>query len=330
MFNKKRGFPLTILKKMAAPLDPKRYDCVTASDVPAICGESGFRGANWSGVMRKKVFHVVSEETDATRWGKTNEPNAIRDVCLELQAVVDYPGFVIHPRYSWMGGTIDARLTFTYGYMFPDGTFLPPGTVAILEVKCPKSRPIQEGVIPGQYIGQLQTYLEIFDCEHGIFLDYKPAGPRSQKKMMILHIWRDRNYMGLRLPYLKKWWDEYNIYTAYVNAVVTCIQRAWRLYLARRAVDRAAKYKMAMRIGCASTVGKIAGFLRKKKIDETIPCVPECTNFGTIFVDFADAGYDNEHPFRSWMRRGRANKRTREEEYAPPLQTGVCYVSMDQ
>ena len=303
-----------------AALDPKRYECVTASDVPAICGENGYAGANWKGVMRKKVLHIVSEETDATRWGKTNEPFAIRDVCIELQTVVDYPGFVIHPKYPWMGGTIDGRLTFTYGHTFPDGTYLPPGSVAILEVKCPKSRTIHEGEIPGQYVGQLQTYLEIYDCEHGIFLDYKPAGPRSKKKMMILYVKRDRRYMGLRLPYLKKWWDEYNVYCAYVNAVVTCIQRAWRMYLARRAVDRAAKRKMAMRIGCAATVGKIAGFLRKKNIDETIPRVPECSQYGVVFVDFANAEY-NTVPTRSWRAK-------RPREAAAPEHTGECFVSM--
>lgn len=298
-----------------AHLDPRRDDHVTASDVPSICGENGYPGANGDAVMRKKVLRLPSQDTPATLWGKQHEPIAIKDFCDATGAVVEYPGFAVHPRFKWLGGTIDGKVRFQRGVTFSDGVSLPPGAIAILEVKCPKSRAIKDGEMPGQYVGQVQTYLEIYDCEDGVFLDYKPAGPRSAKKMMILHVKRDREYMALRLPFLKNWWDRFNVYSAYVTSVVTVIQRAWRLYLARRAFDQAAREKMMMRLGCASTVGKIAGFLRKKHINETMWMeVPECTDHSVIWTSFDSSLCRRQ---RRWTTRPDV-----------PIHTGVCVVSM--
>jgi hypothetical protein len=328
-------------------LDPRRASYVTGSDVPAICGENGFPGANWSGVMRKKVLKLPHEDTPATLWGKQHEPIAIADFCATYDATPTYLGFVLHKKYGWFGGTVDAIVCFNSDVKIPyttstssrtktddssggGGVTMKAGSKAVLEVKCPKSRYIREGEMPGQYIGQLQSYLEICDMENGIFLDYRPAGPRSAKKMMVLHVKRDRVYMSLRLPYLKKWWDEFNATSAYVNAVVTCIQRTWKCYLARKRMNTAIDVLRATtgRMGCANTIGKIAGFLKKKEVyalDREALCDLESKTASRFIVWVSLDGFEERK--RLWRRNGRRQTTIQSHDGRRGGGGGVCVVS---
>lgn len=159
---------------------------------------------------------------------------------------------------------------------------LTDGTVVIVEIKCPISRPIKDEV-PMHYIGQVQTYLYLMpDCKYALFVQYKPAGPRSLEKLQITRVERDSDYMALRLPALKRYWDELQLTTAYVDRVVTVLQRAWRSYrLKRSTADAAAKFHfMRERLKCAKIVGKMAGFCRVRDSQMAIPRPRE--NDGTV------------------------------------------------
>ena len=228
-------------------LAARRIGDVTASDVPAICGENAFSSAD--SVLKKKVYKVASQDTEATLHGKKYEPVAIEEFCTRTGAVVTLPGYILSPIYPWLGGTVDGIATMARDVDL-NGIRIPAGTVLVIEVKCPLTRQIKEEEVPGQYVGQLQTYMEILDFELCIFIQYKPPGPRSKAKFTMLAVPRDRAYMALRLPYLKRFWDKLNVYGTYVNTVVTVIQRAWRMFLARRAFDRPASPRASGHASC--------------------------------------------------------------------------------
>jgi predicted phage-related endonuclease len=233
-------------------LDPRRETDVTASDVPAICGECPFQTRR--SVLYKKSLRLRSVDTEFTLHGRTYEPIALRKFCEKTGAhVLEYPcGYKRNRVYTWLGGTKDAKVR------------MPNGDVVVVEIKCPPKRPIKDEV-PIHYIGQVQTYLFLEeDAIYALFVQYKPAGPRSVEKLQITKVERDDNYMARRLPSLKKFWNELQMWTAYVDRVVTVMQRAWRTYRSKKATDTAAKNYMAMRLKCAHTVGKMAGFCRTR------------------------------------------------------------------
>jgi len=251
-----------------AHLDPRRNDDVTASDVPAICGENPFNCAR--GVLFKKVFRISSPDTVDTLRGRTNEPVAIKWFCEVTNATVEYPGYLKHAKYPWFGGTVDGIAT------------MPDGRRVVIEVKCP--RQIKDE-IPLHYVGQVQSYMEICDIDMCLFIQSRAAGPRSPRRLKVRGVERDRGYMALRLPALWRFWERMQTFGTYANRVVLVIQRAWRMYIARRAFDQASRMRMISRLRCASTVGKIAGFLRRSRaIDRPEWPVVE---FNELWVQYA-------------------------------------------
>ena len=235
-----------------ANLDIRREYDVTASDVPAICGECPFQTRR--SVLYKKSLKLRGEDSPATLHGRTLEPVALKRFCAVTGAVVvEYPcEYKRHKTYRWLGGTMDAIVRMTNG------------DVVVVEIKCPISRAIKDEV-PIHYIGQVQTYLSIRDeCPYALFVQYKPAGPRSPEKLQITKVERDPGYMNLRLPGLKRFWDELQLWAAYTERIVTVIQRAWRSYQLKKDVDNAAQHLMTMRLRCAKMVGKMAGFCRTR------------------------------------------------------------------
>lgn len=302
-------------------LDPRRGGDVTASDVAAICGEN-----QWSSrhsVLFKKVFHITGEDSAATIHGRTYEPIAIDEFCKRTGATVDQPGYVKHKKYTWFGGTVDGIATM-HKEVKLNGITIPKDTVLVIEVKCPLTRQIKDEV-PGQYIGQIQSYMEILDMENLIFVQFKPPGPRSQMKFSMVAVKRDRTYMALRMPVLRKFWDDIQIWGAYATRVVLVIQRAWRMYLARRAFNRAAKENMRNRLACANTVGKIAGFLTKKKMDtiQAAALMESCERaYNTIFVDITE--FVTCQTGRKYG--GGGGFKRIPKTSAMPVQTGDCYV----
>lgn len=223
---------------------------MTASDVAAICGESAW-GTRRS-VLRKKALALKSEDTPATLHGRKYEPEAIRKFCAKTGAVVSYPGYIKHPTYQWLGGTVDGIARF------------PNGDTAVIEVKCPYSRQIKGEEVPIQYIGQLQTYMEILNHEYCIFIQYKPAGPRSSDVLTILKVIRDRGYMSSHLPALYNFWIDMHCLRAYANRVTVVIQRAWKLHMAKRGLGHA--ISMYSKFRGVNYMANLAGFIKKREL----------------------------------------------------------------
>lgn len=248
-----------------AHLDVRREGDVTASDVPAICGECPFQTRK--SVLYKKALKLRSVDNPTTMHGRVTEPIALEKFCQKTGAVVvDYPcGYVKHPQYNWFGGTMDAKVK------------MPNGDVVIVEIKCPVSRAIYDEV-PGHYYGQVQSYLFVDQTSpYALFVQYKPAGPRSLEKLQVTRVERDNNYMSLRLNSLRRFWEELQIWSGYIEKIVTVLQRAWRAYVLKKAADKAAKQSMMSRLKCAKIVGKIAGFCRVR--DARVAAGPYATNW---------------------------------------------------
>jgi putative phage-type endonuclease len=262
-------------------LDPRRDTDVTASDIPAICGECPFQ--NRHSVLFKKALRLKSQDNPATLHGRTHEPTALDKFCKATNAkVIEYPcQYKRDVTYMWLGGTKDAKVR------------MPNGDVVVVEIKCPISRPIKDEV-PAHYVGQVQTYLYIEkDALYALFVQYKPAGVHSSEKLQITKVERDSLYMDIRLPSLKRFWDELQLWTAYVDRIVTVLQRAWRCYRSKKAADAAAKQCMVTRLKCAKTVGKIAGFCRTRDAQRGMNVPPDIPH-GEYIVQ--DGGIDNIAP----------------------------------
>lgn len=180
-------------------LDPRRTYSVTASDIAAICGENPYETAD--GVLRKKMFHVVTPDNENTIHGRKYEPIAIGQVkgkVIDGSKVkqVYYIKYVAHPKYTWLGGTLDGIIE------------LEDGRVFVMEVKCPLKRRIIDGLIPSYYMSQVQTYMFITGLNACVFVQYKPKmGPRSKEKLDLTLIKADEWYIPIRLRILKQFRD---------------------------------------------------------------------------------------------------------------------------
>lgn len=195
-------------------LDPRRAGDVTASDIPAIVGECPY--SNRRAQLLKKVYNIKTPNTAATLHGQKYEPIAIKKFEETTSSKVSYPGYRKHEQFKFIGGTVDGIAKFA------------DGTSCVIEVKCPVSRPIEDE-IPTHYIGQVQTYLFIFNMPYALFVQYKPAGKRSApEKFVITKIDRDYSYIGIRLPCLYRFWLEMIYQKEYVNHITKKVQRTWR------------------------------------------------------------------------------------------------------
>ena len=276
-------------------LDPLRAGDVTGSDVPAIVGESPWQKKR--SVMFKKVFDIRTPDTEATLHGKKYEPVAIAQFCYNHGAKIEYPGYVKHAKYTWLGGTVDGIAT------------MPDGSRSVIEVKCPISRSIHEGDIPMQYVGQIQSYMEILDMDHCFFIQYKPAGVRRKEQLIVTSVERDREYMETRLPALRRFWEEFIVTKAFATRLVVAIQRSWRYRLTNRKSEGSTAQ---IRYGC--WMSRFRGYVCRQ-----IACDaprPPNTVVSTIYIEFLSSSFTRSCNVR----------KKQPPEAARPRHVGQCMV----
>jgi putative phage-type endonuclease len=169
----------------------QRNNAITASDIPTVLGENKYK-TPWSLLVDKcganpKPF----VGNDATRWGQHYEDIAI-EIYSELynKEVLSF-GLLIHPEYSWLGGSPDG--------ITKDGV--------LLEVKCPVSRPIIMGEIPHHYRSQVLLNLEICNLETAHFIEYSPGKSDTDYILNVVEIQRDREWFAVEMPKMKAFWE---------------------------------------------------------------------------------------------------------------------------
>lgn len=242
----------------APALDPRRRDCVTASDIAAICGENGFETP--VSVLRKKMLHTSMPDNEFTLHGKKYEPVAIAKVVAgsvdgSKVKAVHYLKFLQGEDVPWIGGTLDGVLE------------LEDGRVFVLEVKCPLKRRIVDGCVPGHYMSQIQTYMFLTGLNACVFAQFAPYGLRGVRKpspevLSLTLVARDPRYIPLRLPLLKRFRDRLvgwrHVGEQALSCAVAVAQHVWRHR--GGAPDRAGR---ALRIACAAITLRICRARRR-------------------------------------------------------------------
>jgi putative phage-type endonuclease len=131
----------------------------------------------------ERVWKVVTERlagkpmdsvnSRSLTWGSEVEAFALERYELDTGLIVTPAGFVVHPKYSFVGAS-------------PDGLV---GTDGCLEAKCPVNESIHlrrflEGV-PEEYRYQMQTVMWV--CERD-WCDFLSSDPRQSEKFQLLKI----------------------------------------------------------------------------------------------------------------------------------------------
>jgi putative phage-type endonuclease len=136
------------------------------SELSSVLGKN--KNKSFEEVMNEK--HEISESkmadlgTDATCWGKLFEPVSKHFIRLKYGSIFEF-GSIPHPFYP---------VSFS-----PDGLLLNPSKtdILLLEIKNPICRGIllQNGKtnIPEYYIPQIQSGLNIFNCEYCVFAQFR-------------------------------------------------------------------------------------------------------------------------------------------------------------
>ena len=164
-----------------------RASCLTASDVGAVLGIDRHRDAEAVLKMKTRAraaendlkqsmlageFASVSASASKKKKDKKyGHPATRHGDAFEAEALAHYEavndtkclhfGMKTHDSYYWLGAS-------------PDGIH-PAGRV--VEIKCPFTRPVlSNGKRMLEHYAQIQTLMEVFDCEFCDFVQYKPAG----------------------------------------------------------------------------------------------------------------------------------------------------------
>lgn len=169
----------------------QRNNAITASDIPTVLNENNYK-TPWTLLLDKcdknpKPFIGNA----ATKWGTHYEDIAIEKYSEVKNKEVLSFGLLIHPEYSWLGGSPDGITT--------DGI--------LLEVKCPLTRKIVMGEVPHHYLSQVLLNLEICDLELAHFIEYSPGKSDNDYIINIVEVHRDREWFKNNLPLMKEFWD---------------------------------------------------------------------------------------------------------------------------
>jgi putative phage-type endonuclease len=174
----------------------QRNGAITASDLPTVLGENQYK-TPWTLLLDKcdanpKPF--IGNE--ATRWGSFYEDVAIEKYSEICNKKVLSFGLLIHPEYSWIGGSPDG--------ITEDGI--------LLEVKCPLRRKIVMGEVPHHYLSQVLLNLEICDLEIANFIEFVPGNADTNFQINIVEIKRDREWFKNNFGKIKEFWDSVLLY----------------------------------------------------------------------------------------------------------------------
>jgi putative phage-type endonuclease len=236
---------------VAGELSEDRGLAVTGSEIATILGQNRFETPRQC--FFKKVFNVKTKDNPACAHGRASEPIAIERFQQKTGAKVFFVGFIRHPKYPWIGGTVDAL------------AIMPDGRGVVVEVKCPLTRSVGD-YVPAHYMGQVQTYMAIteLDC---LFVQWKPAytTPKTKQqrpeKLMITSVKRDPGFFDGSLPVLWQFWSNVCAYREgrlpLAEPAAHVIWMAWNTYrniAAVRNEDVARRNKetdLALRLCCA-------------------------------------------------------------------------------
>ena len=225
----------------------QRENAITASDIPTVLGENHFK-SRWTLLLDKCAANPKPFVGNAaTKWGNHYEDIAIEKYSeIKNKKVLSF-GLLIHPEYSWLGGSPDGITT--------DGI--------LLEVKCPIKRKIVMGEVPHHYLSQVLLNLEICNLQLAHFIEYVPGNSDDDFIMNIVEVHRDHEWFAKELPKMKEFWDDVLKYRE--NGIGS--HPKYRGYKERR--DSAQEKKGSITLDLTVTETKYVRF-----VDDHVPFVP--------------------------------------------------------
>lgn len=155
------AFHLTDIRHGTPEWHERRRTMLTATDVPAILGESKWKTPLriWSRIILDS--REGERETSFLRWGNALEPIAAAEFERETGAIVHRSDrLAVHPRLPWLGATPDAFAVDPF-----------TGEVSLVEFKAPGIHAMhdwEEGSAPLFYVLQVQAQLVVTGLERGV------------------------------------------------------------------------------------------------------------------------------------------------------------------
>lgn len=163
---------------------------LTASDMATAIGENPYEKPR--DLILKKCGLKPFTGNSATAWG-TKWEDVARDIyCERHDEVAHEIGLEPHPTIDWLAGS-------------PDGV---TESGKLIEIKCPMSRAIVPGEVPGHYVAQIQLLMEILDLDECDFIQYKPdelTWP-APAEFDVVNVKRDRAWFAEKRPIAHEVW----------------------------------------------------------------------------------------------------------------------------
>ncbi len=220
-------------------LSTDRRSAVTGSRVPTIVGENRWETSDT--LFFKTVFAMSEPDNANIARGRRCEPLAIAAFKKQYQAKVFSVRFIRSARYPFMAGTFDILA------IMPDGEGL------VGEVKCPK---YISAKVPPQYVGQIQTYLDVADLPRCAFIQFKEAFTtpvrnfRREDRVEVIFVDRDPTYLTRRMGLLWNFWIRLHAFREAVlpiaDTAARVLQAVWRLHRETPTEHRRAMLKLKL------------------------------------------------------------------------------------
>ena len=143
-----------------------------------------------------------------------------------------------HEDYDWITGRLDGVFMDTIIDTSVDGKKRKRNDISVMEVKCPMKNDREDeltmATIPLHYWSQIQVYMNLIDCEYGYYVEYyiKPNDDKSNAKMYVLKVKRDRKWWNLSLPKIKLFYEEMRKYYELGNLEihpVRMMENKWKM-----------------------------------------------------------------------------------------------------
>ena len=169
-----------------------RNTMLTASDAGTAIGVNPYQKPEE--LILSKCGVKKEQSTWATGHGQKYEDEAREIYEQRTGEKVFEIGLEQHPTELWLGGS-------------PDGI---THSARLLEIKCPRSRPIGDGQPPVWYLAQVQVLMEVLDLEVCDFVQYRPESITypQPSEFVVVEIKRDREWWAKYKPVMKSFWEK--------------------------------------------------------------------------------------------------------------------------
>lgn len=194
-----------------------REDMLTASDAYVPLGIKGYKTAKQL-LLEKAGIALKPAPSYMMTLGNVREPIARQKYELVRGVRVYLLGLIPLPNHPWLGASPDGITS--------DGK--------LIEIKCPSSRRIGNGLVPPIYVPQVQLQLQALEVNELDFIQFKPGTPSNElfshfaceDEFTIRPVLRDDKWFAGALPKLKEFHEQLQRARGMERAAIRLFQAA--------------------------------------------------------------------------------------------------------